>query len=89
MFPTNTFYPVADSERAFLPFGQKARAFRIQPTGEIRNPRTGEWYLSGAIVEGYYVRKNAPSSAFPIGRLVKVCLAPVLSTEEVLWSWKW
>ena len=39
-------------------------------TGETRPPLKGEWYLSGAIVEGYRAH-NDYASPYPIARLVK------------------
>ena len=44
---------------------------RVQATGEFRQPKKGEWYISGAIPEGYRA-PNDLSSAFHIGRLVRV-----------------
>jgi len=44
---------------------------RVVLTGEFREPKKGEWYLSGAIPEGYRA-KNDLLSAFYICRLVRV-----------------
>ncbi len=42
---------------------------RAVPTGEMRAPKRGEWYLSGAIIEGYRAA-NDLSTAYYIARLV-------------------
>jgi hypothetical protein len=44
---------------------------RIRPTGEFRCPRKGEWFLSGAIVEGHQAKADM-SAAFYIGELVEI-----------------
>lgn len=38
-------------------------------TGEMREPRKGEWFLSGAIIEAYRAQ-NDLSSAYNIAKLV-------------------
>ncbi|MBF9135284.1 hypothetical protein I0C86_41270 [Plantactinospora sp. S1510] len=63
-------YPVAPGESA--PSG-RAKA-RVRATGETRCPRAGEWYLSGAVIEGYRA-KTALSTEYPIGVLVQGRLA--------------
>ena len=68
------FYPLADK-----PY-KEAKDFGLAPTeflgnikavrtGEFRNPKKGEWYISGAIVEAYKAR-NDLSSSFHIVKLV-------------------
>jgi hypothetical protein len=60
-------YPVAEGEA--LPAGNTRTNTMARWTGEFRAPRSGEWYLSGAIVEAY----RAPSDLtmeFHIARLV-------------------
>lgn len=59
------------------------RNMRIQYTGEKRCPKKGEWYLSGAIVEGYLAPSNL-SYPFHIGKLVKVKIVEVVTVEEEL-----
>lgn len=61
-------YPVAPGEP--VPIGHTRETLRVQATGEFRPPRKGEWYLSGAIVEGYRAVANT-STPFPIGQLLK------------------
>lgn len=62
----NKLYPLAEEYSA-----DKRRKYRVRPTGEFRMPLRGEWYLSGAIVEGYQA-PNDLSIDFHIGRLVEV-----------------
>lgn len=47
----------------------KREEFRVSFTGEIRPPREGDWFLSGALIEGYRC-VNDMSEARHIGRLV-------------------
>lgn len=51
--------------------------YRVAPTGEFRPPKAGEWYISGAIPEGYFTR-NGLTQAHHIGRLTRV---RVVTTE--------
>lgn len=51
-------------------------------TGEKRQPKAGEWYLSGAEVEAYRV-PNDLSTVFHIARLVKVEEELILSRRVV------
>jgi hypothetical protein len=63
LFPLASPYSLIPDKRAI--------DHRIESTGEYRNPKKGEWYLSGSIIEGHL----APSDlSFPynIGELVKV-----------------
>lgn len=43
----------------------------VRPTGEFRPPKAGEWYLSGAIPEGYRTMGGLLTS-FYICKLVKI-----------------
>ncbi len=56
---TTKTYPVAGSFRRKL----------VKPTGEKRCPRKGEWFLSGAIIEGY-LAVNDLSTVYHIAKLV-------------------
>lgn len=58
--------------------GQYAHV-RIEATGDFRTPKKGEWFLSGAIVEGYYA-PNDLSTAYNIGRPVIVEEIEVVTT---------
>lgn len=40
-------------------------------TGEYRNPKAGEWFLSGAKIEAYLAKKDL-STPYHIARLVRV-----------------
>lgn len=81
-------FPLADipSERETggLPFSERymSRNIRAVKTGVFRNPKRGEWYLSGAIPEAYKA-PNDLSSPFHILKLVKVEVRTVV-TEKVL-----
>ena len=73
LFPLSSPYSVFPDKRA--------NDHRIRSTGEYRNPRKGEWFISGAIPEGYL----APSDlSFPyfIGELVKVKIKTVVTVIE-------
>ncbi len=61
------------------PSGPK-RQVKLQATGEYRPPKKGEWYISGAIPEGYRA-PNDLSQAFNIGRLVEV---ETMTIEKVI-----
>ena len=41
-------YPIAESEQRHVYHGIKA-----VKTGEFRRPKTGEWFLSGAVPQAY------------------------------------
>lgn len=76
----------------YYPLGEHAPGYalneqgdlRVTPTGEMRPPRKGEWYLSGAIVAGY-IAPNDYSDRMPyyIARICKVRLVTTV-TEVVL-----
>lgn len=44
-------FPIAEGEK--LPDGNTRANTRARATGEFRRPKSGEWFLSGAIVEAY------------------------------------
>lgn len=78
--PKNRLFPVANGEtyplRAALreKYGEEApplHAIRVRTTGEWRAPRKGEWFVSGAIVEGYRAT-NDYTTACDIAELVEV-----------------
>ena len=68
------YYPLADEpspeELYNLQVPNKV-GIRAMATGEIREPRKGEWFLSGAIVEAYRAN-NDLSIAYNIAKLVVV-----------------
>ena len=41
------------------------------PTGEFREPKKGEWFLSGAVIEAYQAESDATTKYY-IARLVRV-----------------
>ena len=67
------YYPIAEGEMS--PADRKN--YRVVPTGEKRQPRADEWYLSDAIPEGSdnhvegYKAKHDMTAQFRICRLVK------------------
>lgn len=58
---------------------------RVQYTGEKRCPKKGEYFLSGAIVEGYKA-PNDLSTVYHIGKLVKVKTTTTVITEVIEWN---
>ena len=68
------YYPLADEpspEELYNLQGPNKVGIRAMATGEIREPRKGEWFLSGAIVEAYRAN-NDLSIAYNIAKLVVV-----------------
>ena len=72
----NRFFELADR-----PEGSVPRAKRNPPpgvrwvaekTGVFRTPKAGEWFLSGAIPEGYRAASDNIKTAYYILRLVQV-----------------
>lgn len=55
----------------FYPLAQAQYGYRVKWTGEIREPKAGEWYLSGAIIEGYRAKFDL-HYRYPIGKLIRV-----------------
>lgn len=56
------YYPLAEGEAKHARGATVERIPRVQLTGEIRPPRKGEWYLSGAIPEGYMAVNDLETS---------------------------
>jgi len=63
----NDFYPLAD----YHPENFRHHNIKAKWNGEKRQPKKGEWYLSGAIIEAYQA-KNDLSSVFHIATLCQV-----------------
>lgn len=66
------YFPLADkpSDAELAELGvQDEVGVLAPPTGEKRAPRRGEWYLSGAVVEGYRAPKDL-STPYHIAKLV-------------------
>jgi hypothetical protein len=51
--------------------GYPPKGLKAQYTGEKRQPKRGEWFLSGAIIEAYQA-KNDLSTIYHIAEIVKV-----------------
>ena len=60
-------FPIAEGET--LPAGNTRANTRARATGEYRRPRSGEWFLSGAIMEAYRAHADM-SEERHIARLV-------------------
>jgi hypothetical protein len=71
--PVTKYYPLVDriplADRPSDIFNQQD--FRGKLTGEFRPPKKGEWYLSGAIPEGYRA-PNDLTTSFHILKLVRI-----------------
>ena len=72
-------FPLALSERFPIRKFDTNRNHRIEYIGEKRQPKKGEWYISGAIPEGYHCNVDGISSEYHIGRLVEVETKTVVS----------
>lgn len=70
MMVKNT-YPIAAFQDKAIAGHRPSSGFhkRAVATGEYRPPKSGEWYLSGAIVEAYYA-PNDLSTDYAIARIV-------------------
>lgn len=64
----STLYPVSDSVQIPAMLGTHATV-RARWTGEVREPRAGEWYLCGSIVKAYRALSDL-SRTFHIAMLV-------------------
>lgn len=69
-----------------FPLGQgegRAPDRMVRATGEYRPPKKNEWYLSGAIVEGYEARADMTRS-YHIAQLVEVETITQIKVVKVL-----
>lgn len=55
--------------------------YRVQYTGEFRYPKIHEFFISGAIPEGYQASHNM-CVAYHIGKLVKVKIETIVTVVE-------
>lgn len=55
----------------------------VQSIGEFRPPRRGEWYLSGAVVEGY-LSPSRLDYAYHIARLVSVKVTTIYHVTGIV-----
>ncbi len=62
--------------------GLKNNKIKAIKTGEFREPKKGEWYLSGAIVEAYRAPNNL-STKFHIAKLVLTETKTVTTTTII------
>lgn len=53
-------------------------------TGEFREPKKGEWYLSGAEIQAYRAFNTLIGNKFFIARLVKIETKTIVTETEVL-----
>lgn len=67
----NKLYPIAFSDRSFAP-ACNLKNHRVETIGEFRIPKKGEWFISGAIPEGYIAKSNGMKQEYNIARLVRV-----------------
>jgi hypothetical protein len=58
------------------------KTHRIQYTGEFRKPKKGEWFISGALPEGYQAYKDL-NQPYHIGKLVKLKIQTIVNVEDV------
>jgi len=78
-YPLTEYYPLYSTGKisAMMPGNYKAII-----TGEFRPPKKGEWYISGAIPEAYYVR-NDLSTAFYIAKIVEIKITKTVKYEII------
>lgn len=84
------FYPLSDwpTPAEYKALGVKdnlqRKDVKAVPTGEFREPKAGEWFLSGAIIEAY--RHNGPatlSTKYHIAKLVLTVTTTTVKISEV------
>lgn len=68
-------FPIGDGAMRYKLLG-RGRRLMVQYTGEKRRPKKGEWFLSGAVVDGYEAY-NDLSQIYHIGELV------IVETKEI------
>jgi hypothetical protein len=73
-FSGSRLYPIAEADRTYAGSATKVRATR-----ETRPPKKGEWFLSGAEVEGYFAHNDL---ATPYTIAVPVSAAVVKAVEK-------
>ncbi len=77
-------YPIAEHIGALeKATGYHAQALRAAPTGEIRPPKKGEWYISGAIIEAYQAPSDLTAS-YRIARIVRVKITKITKIVEIV-----
>ncbi len=73
----NKAYPLKD----YHPLERKLKLGAVW-TGEFREPRKGEWFLSGSDVEAYHAKSDM-STAYHIAKVVHVTIVRSETYEEV------
>jgi len=74
-------YPLRDFCKEAYQYNQAY--LRARPTGEFRAPKKGEWYLSGAIVEGYQAKGDFTGD-YHIAEIVLIEKRTVETVVEVI-----
>lgn len=74
---TQKTFPIAEGER-----WRRPNFSYMQKTGEFRPPRSGEWYLSGAIPEAYFMNVDYPDHC-PF-HILEPAPRPVCAAEVIL-----
>lgn len=78
------FYPVGEKTGLVISnLGYPANRFQVESTGEFRFPKKGEWFLSGAIIQGYKTQNDLTTS-YNIGKLVEVKMETKITILQYL-----
>jgi hypothetical protein len=85
-------FPLADHYLSDQRFNSQSSKFigysevinlKAQYTGEKRNPKKGEWYLSGSIIEAYQA-KNDLNISFHIAKIIRIEKIVIENVIEIL-----
>jgi len=77
-------FPLADCPTmAERPAGVTRRNLRCEATGEFRAPKKGEWYLSGALPEGYKAPADL-NAEYHIARLIPLGDCPKCHAGDLI-----
>jgi len=71
LFPVVDFIPEVG-----MKYGEMSK-YKVRYNGEFRRPKAEEWFISGAIPEGYYT-KNDFGYQYHIGELVEVKITEII-----------
>jgi hypothetical protein len=71
------YYPIAAGEKGH------DKGFWARWTGETRQPKRGEWYLSGAIIEAYQAKTDLLGDAYHIAKLWRPVVTTTTTYEPV------
>lgn len=64
---------LAHFTQGLVSIGMYPKNIKAKMTGEFREPKAGEWFLSGGIVEAYFARHNLKAK-YHIAKLVKTIM---------------